>query len=225
MQRISHQLTLAGNPFGWRVGQFVAAQCLLGLAGVIIAATQLVGQAQPLRALALAAALGVIGYRLPVLIVKRRIKARQNSILRSLPDAIDLLTICVEAGLGLDGAMLEVVNKWDNALSDEFAIVLAELTMGRSRREAMRGLADRTGVPEVSIFASSIIQADELGMALGRPLAQQAEHLRLKRRQRAEKLAHEAGTKIVVVLGLFIMPALFMIILSPAAVQLRTLFG
>ena len=225
VQRISHQLTLAGNPFGWRVGHFVAAQCLLSVGGLMIGATQVVGQAQPLRGLALAAGLGLIGYRLPVLIVKRRIKARQNSIVRSLPDAIDLLTICVEAGLGLDGAMLEVVSKWDNALSDEFAIVLAELTMGRSRREALRGLADRTGVPEVSIFASSIIQADELGMALGRPLAQQAGHLRLKRRQRAEKLAHEAGTKIVVVLGLFIMPALFMIILSPAALQLRALFG
>lgn len=225
VQRISRQLTLAGNPFGWRVGHFVTAQCLLALAGLTIGGVLMVGQGQPLRALLFAAGLGLIGYRLPVLLVKRRIKARQNSILRSLPDAIDLMTICVEAGLGLDGAMLEVANKWDNALSEEFAIVLAEITMGRSRREALRGLADRTGVPEVSVFASSIIQADELGMALARPLGQQAEQLRLKRRQRAEKLAHEAGTKIVVVLGLFIMPALFMIILSPAAIQLRAVFG
>jgi tight adherence protein C len=225
VRRISHELTLAGNPFGWRVSQYVAAQSLMGLAGLLIGGMRMVGQGQTLSGLVLAAALGLIGYRLPVLFVKRRIKARQQSILRSLPDAMDLLTICVEAGLGLDGAMLEVTKKWDNALSTEFAVVLAELTMGRSHREALRGLSDRTGVADVSIFVSSIIQADEMGMGLARPLAQQAEQLRLKRRQRAEKLAHEAGTKIVLVLGVFIMPALFMIILSPAALQLRTIFS
>ena len=224
VHRISHQLTLAGHPFGWRVSQFVAAQCLFALGGFLLGGMRMLGQGQPMRGLVLTVGLTVIGYRLPALLVKRRIKARQRSILRALPDSIDLLTVCVEAGLGLDGAMLEVVNKWDNALSEEFAIVLAELKMGRSRREALRGLADRTGVQEVAIFVSAMIQADEMGMAIARPLALQAEQLRLKRRQRAEKLAHEAGTKIVVAMGLFIMPALFMIILSPAAIQLREIF-
>jgi tight adherence protein C len=225
LQRISHQLTLAGSPFGWGASQFVAAQCLLVLVGLLIGGTQILQQGLVLPSLIATVGLGFLGYRLPVSLLKRRIKARQNSILKSLPDAMDLLTVCVEAGLGLDGAMLEVVNKWNNPLSDEFAVVLAELTMGRSRREALRGLADRTGVPEVSIFASSIVQADEMGMALARPLAQQSEQLRLKRRQRAEKLAHEAGTKIIVVLGLCIMPALFMIVLSPALMDLRSMFS
>lgn len=224
VQRISQQLTLAGHPFGWRVGQFVAAQILLAFAGFLFGTMSMLGQAPSIRGVALTVGLALIGYRLPVLMIKRHIKARQRSILRALPDAIDLLTVCVEAGLGLDGAMLEVVNKWDNALSDEFALVLAELKMGRSRREALRGLADRTGVQEVAIFASAMIQADEMGIAIARPLASQADQLRMKRRQRAEKLAHEAGTKIVIVMGLFIMPALFMIILSPAAVQLREIF-
>ena len=137
------------------------------------------------------------------------------------PDALDLLTICVEAGLGMDGAILEVVNRWDNALSDEFSIVLAELKMGRGRRDALRSLADRTGLQEVTSFTSALIQADELGMGIARPLALQAQQLRIKRKQRAEKLAHEAGIKMVVAMGIFIMPAMFMIILSPAVVQIH----
>ncbi|HET9017612.1 MAG TPA: type II secretion system F family protein, partial [Thermomicrobiaceae bacterium] len=134
------------------------------------------------------------------------------------------LAVSVEAGLGLDGAMLEVVNRWNNALSDEFAIVLAELKMGRSRREALRGLADRTGVEEVKVFTSAMVQADELGMGVARPLTLQADQLRLKRRQFAEQKAREAGIKMVVTMGLLIMPALFLIIVSPAVVQIGKVF-
>jgi tight adherence protein C len=177
------------------------------------------------RRLILAAGFGLLGFRLPTFWLKRRIKARQNQILKTLPDALDLLTICVEAGLGLDGAILEVVNKWDNALSDEFATVLAELKMGRSRREALRGLAERTELQEIRTFTSAMVQADELGMGIARPLALQAQQMRMRRRQRAEKLAHEAGIKIVMIMGLFIMPALFLIILSPAVIQLKDVFS
>jgi tight adherence protein C len=121
--------------------------------------------------------------------------------------------------------MLEVVNRWDNALSDEFAIVLAELKMGRGRRDALRSMADRIGLVEVTTFTSAMVQADELGMGIARTLALQAQQLRTKRKQRAEKLAHEAGVKMVVAMGVLIMPALFMIILSPAVVQIRSMFG
>ena len=100
--------------------------------------------------------LGVLGFYLPNVWLGMRIRGRQKEILKALPDALDLLTISVEAGLGLDGALLEVVNKWDNALADEFAVVLAELKMGKSRRDALRGLAYRTGVQEVSTFASAL---------------------------------------------------------------------
>lgn len=224
VQRISRQLTLAGNPFGWRVSHFVAVRCLVSASLAILTALFVLHASHSLAGVLLVVAFGFLGYRLPMTWLKRRIKSRQHAILRALPDALDLLTVCVEAGLGLDGAMLEVINRWHNALSDEFAVVLAELKMGRSRREALRALADRTGVEEVKIFTSAMVQADELGMGIARPLALQAEQLRLKRRQRAEKLAREAGIKMVVTMGLLIMPALLLIIVSPAVVQVSKIF-
>jgi tight adherence protein C len=225
VQRISRQLMHAGNPMGWRVAQFVAAKFVLGVTGLVIGALLILRPDNLARGLILTLALGFLGYRLPTFWIKRRIKARRDAILRALPDALDLLTICVEAGLSLDGAMLEVVNRWDNALSDEFAIVLAELKMGRGRRDALRGMADRIGLLEVTTFTSAMVQADELGMGIARTLALQAQQLRTKRKQRAEKLAHEAGVKMVVAMGVLIMPALFMIIMSPAVVQIRSMFG
>jgi tight adherence protein C len=224
VQRISRQLTYAGNPHGWRVTQFVAAKFVLGITGLVVGFLTL--RADNLaRGLIVTGTVGFLGYRLPTFWIKRRIKARRNAILRTLPDALDLLTICVEAGLSLDGAMLEVVNRWDNALSDEFAIVLAELKMGRSRRDALRGMSDRIGLLDVTTFTSAMVQSDELGMGIARTLGLQSQQLRIKRKQRAEKLAHEAGVKMVVAMGVLIMPALFMIILSPAVVQMRSMFG
>ncbi len=225
VQRISRQLMHAGNPMGWRVAQFVAAKFVLGIAGLIVGVLLTLRGDSLLRGLVMTVTFGFLGYRLPTFWIKRRIKARRDSILRALPDALDLLTICVEAGLSLDGAMLEVVNRWDNALSDEFAIVLAELQMGRGRRDALRGMADRVGLLEVTTFTSAMVQADELGMGIARTLSLQAQQLRIKRKQRAEKLAHEAGVKMVVAMGVLIMPALFMIIMSPAVVQIRSMFG
>lgn len=224
VRRTSHQLLLAGNPFGWRVSHYVAARILCGLGLAVLTSLFALRLGSPLLGVVIIVAFGFLGYRMPMMLLKRRIKSRQTSILKSLPDALDLLTICVEAGLGLDGAMLEVVNRWDNELSKEFAVVLAEQKMGRSRRESLRELAERTGVEEVKIFTSAMVQADELGMGIARPLALQAEQLRTKRRQRAEKQAHEAGIKIIVAMGLLIMPALLTIIVAPAIVQIGHLF-
>lgn len=224
VRQLSQKLLMAGSPFGWRVRHFVTVKLVSGAVGIVLGVLSFTRAGSPMRGLLLALTLTVLGYILPNLWLGRRIKARQRSIQRSLPDALDLLTISIEAGLGLDGALMEVVNKWDNALADEFAIVLAELQMGRNRKEALRGLANRTGVPEVKTFASSLIQADELGMGIARPLAIQAQQLRLKRRQFAEKLAREASIKMVVVMGVFIMPALFLLVLSPAILQLQSAF-
>jgi tight adherence protein C len=225
VQTLSRQLMHAGNPMGWRVAQFVAAKFVLGIVGLVVGVLLALRMDNLFRGLVVTIVAGFLGYRLPTFWIKRRIKARRDSILRALPDALDLRTICVEAGLSLDGAMLEVVNRWDNALSDEFAIVLAELKMGRGRRDALRGMADRVGLLEVTTFTSAMVQADELGMGIARTLALQAQQLRTKRKQRAEKLAHEAGVKMVVAMGVLIMPALFMIIMSPAVVQIRSMFG
>lgn len=225
IRSMSKQLTLAGSPHGWRVGQLVAAKFVLACVGLAMGLLFVVHQGAFLRGIAMMVGLGFLGYRLPTFWIKRRAKLRQNAILRALPDALDLITVCVEAGVGLDGAMLEVVNRWDNTLSEEFSIVLAELKMGRSRRDALRGLSERVSVHELTAFTSALIQADELGMGIARPLSLQAQQLRIRRKQRAEKLAHEASIKMVVAMGTFIMPALFMIILSPAIVQIQAAFG
>lgn len=225
VRRFSHKLVLAGNPYGWRVNHFATLKT--GLAGGL-AFVGLLLFFRPdnlLPGLLLTLLLGVLGFYLPNVWLGRRIRARQKEILKSLPDALDLLSISVEAGLGLDGALLEVVNKWDNALADEFAIVLAELKMGRSRKEALRALAARTGVQEVATFTSALVQADELGMGIARPLALQAQQMRVKRRQRAEKLAHEASVKMVIPMALFIMPAIFIVILGPAFSQIFAMFA
>ena len=224
VSRLSHRLLMAGSPFNWRVRSFITVKMVGLLIGGLVGFLLFLQSEQPLQGLLLILALAFLGFYLPNFWLSRRVKARRRSIIRSLPDALDLLTISVEAGLGLDGALLEVVNKWDNALAEEFAIMLAELQLGRNRREALRGLAHRTGVQEIRTFTSALIQADELGMGIARPLALQAQQLRLKRRQYAEKLAHEAAIKMVGVMGVFIMPALFILILSPAILQLQALF-
>jgi tight adherence protein C len=225
IRRLSHNLVVAGNPFGWRVGHFVTAKLALALVLPALLGLLLFRGSDPLHGVVLIVTLGVLGFYLPNIWLGSRMKRRQKEILRSLPDALDLLSISVEAGLGLDGALLEVVHKWQNALADEFSVVLAELKMGRSRKEALRGLTQRTDVQELGTFASALIQADELGMGIARPLALQAQQMRMKRRQRAEKLAHEAAVKMLIPMVLFIMPALFVVILGPSISQVAAAFG
>ncbi len=221
IRRLSHNLVIAGNPFGWRVSHFVTFKTALAIILPALLGVPLFLRAgDPFRGTVHVVTLGLLGFYLPNAWLGARMKKRQKEILKSLPDALDLLSISVEAGLGLDGALLEVVNKWKNALADEFAVVLAELKMGRSRKEALRALAHRTGVQEVATFTSALIQADELGMGIARPLGAQAQQIRTKRRQRAEKQAHEAAVKMMIPMVLFIMPSIFIVILGPAISQI-----
>ncbi|HSH79418.1 MAG TPA: VWA domain-containing protein [Herpetosiphonaceae bacterium] len=225
IRRLSHNLVLAGNPFGWRVSHFITVKTVLAIAFSFLAMLLFFRPGDFLRGILLIVAMGLLGFYLPNVWLGARIKARQKEILKSLPDALDLLSISVEAGLGLDGAILEVVNKWDNTLADEFSMVLAELKMGRSRKEALRGLAYRTGVQEVATFTAALVQADELGMGIARTLALQAQQMRMKRRQRAEKLAHEATIKMLFPMIFFILPAIFIVILGPVISQFAGIFG
>ncbi len=226
IRRLSHNLVIAGNPFGWRVGHFVTFKTALAIVLPLLLGVPLfLGAGDPFRGTIFVVTLGLLGFYLPNVWLGARMKKRQKEILKALPDALDLLSISVEAGLGLDGAVLEVVNKWKNALADEFAVVLAELKMGRSRKEALRALAHRTGVQEISTFTSALIQADELGMGIARPLELQAQQMRMKRRQRAEKQAHEAAVKMMIPMVIFILPALFIVILGPAISQVATMFS
>jgi tight adherence protein C len=171
------------------------------------------------------AAVGWIG---PAFYVGRRVKARQSEIQRALPDALDMLVVCVEAGLGLNQAMVRVAEEVDRVspvLSEQLVMVNLEIRAGTGREEALRRLADRTGVAEVSSLVSMLIQTDRFGTSVAHTLRVQANSLRTKRRQRAEEAAAKTAIKLVFPLVLFIFPALFVIILGPATITILDTFA
>ncbi len=163
---------------------------------------------------------GVIGYILPGVWLGSKIKQRQDEIIKSLPDALDLLVICVEAGLGFEGAMAKVAEKWDNELAKAFARVLQEIRLGKLRIDALREMEKNMGVAEVTSFVAAIIQATQFGVSIAKVLRIQAEQMRIQRRQRAEKKAQEAPIKMLFPMVFLIFPSLFIVLLGPAVLQI-----
>jgi tight adherence protein C len=225
MEANQHQLDLAGNPYGWGPTEFmgvrVLATLLLGGLGVVLFFSV---QRWPMgrRALIIIASV-VLGYFMPWMLLKSMTSRRQTAIIKALPDALDLLTICVEAGLGFDAAMAKVVEKWDNELSESFGRVIQEIQLGKLRREALRDMADRMEVSDVSTFVAAIIQADQLGVSISRVLRIQSDQMRIRRRQRAEELARSAGIKMMPAIAFFIFPSIFIVLLGPAVIQMMTM--
>ena len=168
---------------------------------------------------------GVIGYLLPGIWLGQQIKKRKKNIVKALPDALDLLTISVEAGLAFDSALQRVSEKWDNELSREFRRVLTDVRLGRSRREALKDMAQRTGVEDVQTFTAAIIQAEQLGVSIGKILRVQADQMRIRRRQRAEEAAQKAPIKMLFPMVFLIFPSLFVVILGPAVPRLMESLG
>ena len=161
-----------------------------------------------------------IGYMIPGIWLSRKIKARKSEIQMALPDAIDLLTISVEAGLGFDPALQRVAEKWDNELTREFRRMLGEIRMGKSRREALREMANRVNIDDLNVFIASVVQADQLGVSISQVLRVQSKQMRLRRRQRAEEKAHKAPIKMLFPMILLIFPAMYVVILGPAIPQI-----
>lgn len=223
-QAIRHKLDLAGNPRNWGPSEFLGVRVVAGLTMGILPAGLLLLAGNITYALLFGVLLGLLGFQLPVIWLGRKIATRKSKILRALPDALDLLTISVEAGLGFDAAVKKVTEKWYNELSQAFVRVLAEIQVGRSRRDALREMADRAEVPELTAFVAAIIQADQLGVSLARVLRIQSEQMRIRRRQRAEEMAQQAPLKLVFPLVFLIFPAMLIVILGPAIPQLRDLF-
>jgi tight adherence protein C len=218
IEAIRHKLELAGRPYGWGPTEFLGIR---GLAGILLATLTfllltLTGQYLARRFLATLVAGGVGFYVLPTLWLSSRITRRQTEIVKALPDALDLLTISVEAGLGFDAALNKVAEKWDNELSLAFNRVIQEIQMGKLRREALRDMADRMDVSDVSSFVAAIIQADQLGVSIAKVLRIQSEQMRIRRRQRAEEKAHQAPVKMLFPMAFLIFPALFIVLLGPA---------
>ncbi len=164
-----------------------------------------------------------LGYYFPVLSLRSKIKKRQENILKALPDALDLLTICVEAGLGFDAAMGKVYEKWDNELALAFGRVLREIQLGKLRRDALKDMADRMDVPDVNTFTAAIIQSEQLGVSMSKILRVQSDQMRTKRRQRAQEKAQQAPVKMMIPMVLLIFPSIWIVLLGPAVIQVMNL--
>jgi tight adherence protein C len=171
---------------------------------------------------------GLLGWMLPFIIVRRKVKARQGEIQRALPDALDMMVVCVEAGMGLNQALVRVGEEMDRVsrnLSEEFSLVSLEIRAGTPRDEALRHLGDRTGVADMRSFVSMLVQTDRFGTSIGEALRIHADESRTKRRQRAEELAAKLAVKLLIPIVLFIFPAIFIVILGPASFRMAELFG
>ena len=216
-----HKLELAGMTL--EPGTFfairIAATIGLGLAAFYVF---FVNSTSTPKTTALLYTLGgaALGYILPVMWLSSKIKRRQDNIIKALPDALDLLVICVEAGLGFDMAMGKVYEKWDNDLAIAFGRVLREIQLGKIRREALRDMSRRMDVPDVTAFIAAIIQADQLGVSMSKILRVQSDQMRTKRRQRAQEKAHQAPVKMMLPMVFLIFPSLFIVLLGPSAIIL-----
>jgi tight adherence protein C len=227
LKMVQARLLLAGSPGGIGPVEFLGLRALVGtvLLGVGMLYAYALGEPVSVASLLVLGALFGCGLFLPDVWLSRRITQRQQLIINALPDALDMLTITSEAGLSFESGLQEMVEKWDNELSREFGRVLRDIGMGQSRREALLGLAERTGVPDVQSFVAALNQAEELGVSIGRVLRAQSDDLRVRRRQRAYEKANQVPVKIMFPLVFLIFPAIFAVLLGPAIPQLMSLGG
>ncbi len=220
--RTEKRLAMAGNPGELRVSDWLGIKgistILLGIAFFLLFMFAVMADKGLVGGIIGALLGGLVGYIAPEFWLGRRIKARQKAILMMIPDTLDLLTISVRAGLGFDAALSKVVEKLKGPLSEEFRRALAEVRVGKARRDALRDIIPRTEVAPLTNFIGAIIQAEQLGVSISKVLQVQSEQLRIERRQRAEAMAAKAPIKMLFPLVGCIFPSLFIVILGPAVI-------
>ncbi len=225
-ERTEKRLALAGNPGEMRTADWLGIKVI---AAIVVAAVMFVVLGFAGQNLFGGIAFGVaglgFGYLLPEFWLGGRVKKRQKAILLQIPDALDLLTISVRAGLGFDAALAKVIEKMEGPLIDEFRRALAEVRVGKVRREALRDIIPRTEVQPLTNFIGAIIQAEQLGVSISKVLQVQSEQLRIERRQRAEEQAAQAPIKMLFPLVGCIFPSLFIVILGPAIILIIANLG
>ena len=222
-ENISLRLMAAGMGRTVTPTMFLAAKSAGGIAGAVLGFIGMAFLGATLGFL-LAIGLAAVGFIVPGFIVSRRARARRDEMRAQLPDALDLLAVSVEAGLAFDGAVAKLTEHMEGALAEEFAHTLGEMRIGESRHDALKKLSDRAATPEISSFTRAIIQADTLGISLGRLLRVQAAESRLKRQAAAEEKAMKSPIKMLFPTVIFIFPAMFIVILGPAFLNLMTVF-
>jgi tight adherence protein C len=225
-EAIRRKLIMAGSPFGWDPDRVLVTKVACGTVGVLlgVAFVAVFSFALPLRILGFLA-IAALGYWLPNIVLTNAVQRRQQELRSALADSIDLLTICVEAGLGFDAAMAHVSKNTTGPLADEFYRTLQEVQLGRSRNEAMRNLAARSNVPELRAFVLAMVQADVFGVSVANVLRVQAKDMRMKRRQLAEERAMKVPIKVLFPVLFCIFPALFVVILGPAIMRIADVFA
>src|SRR5688572_32573392 len=227
IQDTARKLELAGNPWPIDAATFLAIRFILAvvLGGFLVAIVLISPPSNPSDNFLYIGGATFAGFFLPHLMLTSRITRRQKDIRKAMPDALDLLTICVEAGLGFDAAMSKVAEKWETELALAFSRVIREVQLGKVRRDALKDMSDRLGIAEMTSFVAAIIQSEQLGVSMAKVLRIQADQMRVKRRQRAEEEAHKAPIKMIIPMALLIFPTIMIIILTPAAIQIMTSLG
>ncbi len=230
LQSIAQKIERAGMPSTMEPSIILVIQ--IGLMAILGGMLFLVLQFGPTqwpfgRVLLISLVGGFFGFYMPQMWLTSKINRRQKEVRKALPDALDLLTICVEAGLGFDAAIAQVCAKWNSELTMAFQRVLQEIQLGKMRRDALRDMADRIGLSELTSFVAAVIQSEQLGVSLANVLHVQADQMRIKRRQFAEEEARKAPIKMIIPMALLIFPALIVVLLTPTAIRLvqSTLFG
>lgn len=225
-ERLQHKLDIAGNPPGWDVerilGLKVLAMIVVGLMGFGYLMLTDVSLAQLVL---VTGAFGVFGFLLPNILLHNAGQKRERQMLQALPDALDLMTISVEAGLGFDTAVARVARETRGPLAQEFSRMMQEMQLGIGRMNAMRAMAERSTIKDLKSFCLAMVQADAFGVPIARVLRVQAREMRVKRRQRAEEKAQQAPVKILFPLIFFVLPCLFIVVLGPVVLQLSGVLG
>ncbi|MBT9255902.1 type II secretion system F family protein [Phycicoccus sp. MAQZ13P-2] len=220
--RIARNLERAGNPSMWTVERVMGAKGLGLILGVVVT---LLVMGLSVTGMLAAVAAGVLAFFLPDLLVYNAGIKRQQDLRKGLADSLDMLTVCVEAGQGFDAAILQVARTVHGPIAGEFARVLSEMQIGKSRGEAFSSLGERTTAPEMKNFVSTLVQADRLGLPIAAVLREQTKEMRVVRRQRAEEQAQKVTVKILFPLLLCIFPALFIVIIGPGVITIIDSFS
>ncbi len=223
--RLRRKLDLAGNPQGWDTDRILAFKMLGFLIGAVTGVLVPLLFGNILWAIVFGIGLAVLGLYLPNMILYQTAYTRSEQIQRELPDALDLLVISVESGLGFDAALSQVARNTTGPLAEEFFRVLQEMQLGTGRADALRALADRSDVGDLRGFITAMVQADSFGIPIANVLRIQSREMRIRRSQRAEETAQKVPVKILFPLIFCILPSLFIVILGPAAIQIMTSFS
>lgn len=228
LQETAKKIELAGNPGRIDAATFLSTRFIVAavFGGLLLLIGNLPTVNWPFgRVVLVVGIFSLLGFFFPQMWLASRISRRQNEVRKAMPDALDLLTICVEAGLGFESAMSKVGDKWENELSIMFARCIREIQLGKTLREALRDMEGRIGLSELTSFVAAIIQSQALGVSMAKVLRIQSDQMRLKRRQRAEEEAHQAPVKMIIPMALLTFPSIMIILMAPAGFQIAGAFS